>query len=288
MTISGKSKVYGVIGDPIGHSLSPAIQNAAFEASKLNCVFLAFRVKSEEVSKALDGIRALGIQGLNVTMPHKKAVISFLDEVDQNAKLLNAVNTIKNDNGKLYGLNTDGVGALEALRENGVEPKGKKVTLLGAGGAARAIAFALAKEANELSIVNRTLQSAAELADLLHQRFNSKVVAYTLSPLAIKATVAEADLLINASSIGMKPNVNLTPVKRRWLKKDLAVMDIVYNPTETKLAKDAKALGAKVITGVEMLIYQGAASFEFWTGCKAPVEVMRKAALSHLRRAQKG
>ena len=283
MAVSGKTKVYGVIGDPIEHSLSPAIQNAAFSASKLDCLFLAFRVKSDDIGKALSGMRALGIQGLNVTMPHKNAVISFLDEVEQNAKLLNAVNTIKNDDGRLYGLNTDGVGALNALRENGVEPKGKKVTLLGAGGAAKAIAFVLAGEVDELSIVNRTLQSAADLANLLYQKFSSKVFAYTLSPLAIKANLAEADLLINASSVGMKPNVNQSPVPRRWLKKDLAVMDIVYSPVETKLAKDAKASGAKVVSGVEMLVYQGAASFEFWTGRKAPIEVMKKAAIRNLR-----
>lgn len=288
MGISGKTKVYGVIGDPIEHSLSPVMQNAAFEAAKLDCVFLAFTVKSENVEKAAAGVRAMGIRGLNVTMPHKNAVVSFLDEVDPNAKLINAVNTVKNVGGKLYGLNTDGVGALNALRENRVDPKGKKVTLLGAGGAARAVAFALAGEADEICIVNRTLAAAADLANLLHERFNSKVFAYALSPLTVKATVAEADLLINASSIGMKPNANQTPVPRRWLKKDMAVMDIVYNPVETKLARDAKAAGAKVVSGVEMLIYQGAASFEFWTGCEAPVEVMRKAALNHLRMVQKG
>jgi shikimate dehydrogenase len=286
MVISGKTKVYGVIGDPVEHSISPTIQNAAFEAAELDCAFLTFKVSPDQVGIALSGMRALGIEGLNVTMPHKNAVIGFLDEVDQTAKLLNAVNTVKNEDGKLYGFNTDGVGALKALRENGVDPKGKKVTLLGAGGAARAIAFALAPEADELSIVNRTLKPAAELANLLHQTFNSKAVAYTLSPLAVKATLAEADLLINATSVGMKPNANQTPVKRQWLKPDLAVMDIVYDPIETKLAKDAKAAGAKVVSGVEMLIYQGAASFEIWTRCKAPVEVMRKAALNHLQRVQ--
>ena len=287
MAISGKTKVYGVIGDPIEHTLSPAMHNAAFEAAKLDCVFLAFKVKPEEVGKALEGMRALGIQGLNVTMPHKNAVIGFLDEVDENAKLLNAVNTIKNVDGKLCGFNTDGVGALRALRENGVEPKGKRITLLGAGGAARAIAFALGKEAEEVSIVNRTLQSAADLANLIHQKFKSKVFAYALSPFTIKACLAEADVLINASSVGMKPNASQSPVPRRWLKPDLAVMDIVYNPVETKLAKDAKAAGAKVVSGVEMLIYQGAASFEIWTGREALVEVMREAALSHLRKVQK-
>jgi len=287
MVVSGKTKVYGVIGDPIEHSLSPAMHNAAFEASKLDCVFLAFKVKSDGVGDAMSGMRALSIQGLNVTMPHKNAVISFLDEVDQTATLLNAVNTIKNNNGKLYGFDTDGVGALAALRENGFKAKGKKVVLLGAGGAARAIAFALAREADELSILNRTLKSAAELADLLKQEFNANVIAYTLSPLAVKANVADADLLINATSVGMKPNPKQTLVAPEWLKPDSAVMDIVYDPIETKLAKDAKAAGAKVVSGLEMLIYQGAASFEMWTGCSAPVEVMRKAALKQLKKAQK-
>ena len=287
MFVSGKTKVYAVIGDPIEHSLSPAMQNAAFEASKLDCVFLAFKVKSAEVGDAMSGMRALDIQGLNVTMPHKNAVISFLDEVDKTATCLKAVNTIKNKNGKLYGFNTDGVGALTALRENGVAPKGKKVVLLGAGGAARAVAFALAKEADEFSILNRTLNSAAQLASLLKQEFNANVIAYTLSSLAVKANLADADLLINATSVGMKTNAKQTLVAPGWLKPDLAVMDIVYDPIETKLAKDAKAAGARVVSGVEMLIYQGAASFEIWTGCSAPVEVMRKAALTQLQKVQK-
>ena len=287
MVVSGKTKVYAVIGDPIEHSLSPAMQNAAFEASKLDSVFLAFEVKSAQVGNAISGMRAFGIQGLSVTMPNKNSVVAFLDEVDRTAKLLGAVNTVKNDNGKLCGFNTDGVGALAALKANGVDPKGKKVALLGAGGAARAAAFALAKEAGELSILNRTLESAAELADLLKQEFNANVIAYALSPLAVKANVGEADLLINATSVGMKPNARQTLVAPEWLKPDSAVMDIVYDPIETKLARDAKAAGAKVVSGVEMLIYQGAASFEIWTGCSGPVEVMRKAALNQLKKEQK-
>ena len=217
-------------------------------------------------------------------MPHKNAVIPFLDEVDATARSFNAVNTIQNKEGKLYGFNTDAVGALKALRENGVDPKGKKVALFGAGGAARAIAFALGKEADELNIINRSLKPAAELADQLKQSLDAKVFVYTLSPFTVKANLAEADLLINATSVGMKPNANQTLIPRRLLKPDLAVMDIVYNPIETKLAKDAKAAGAKVVSGVEMLIYQGAASFEIWTGRSAPVEVMRKAALNSLQK----
>ncbi len=282
MVISGKTRVCGVIGDPIEHTLSPIMHNAAFKALKLDFAFLAFKVKAADVEKAVSGMRALGIHGLNVTMPHKSAVINYLDEVDQAAKAIGSVNTILNKDGRLFGFNTDGVGALQALRENGVEPRGKKVLLLGAGGAARAIAYTLAREADELVILNRTAKQAAELANLLKQTFDRKVVADTLSPNAIKDTLQDSDVLINATSVGMKPNANQTPVAFEWLRPDLAVMDIVYNPVETKLAKDAKAAGAKVVSGFEMLIYQGAASFEIWTGHSAPVEVMRHAALNHL------
>jgi shikimate dehydrogenase len=287
VTISGKTKVCGVIGDPIEHTLSPVMHNAAFEALKLDYTFLAFNVKPALVGDAVNGMRALGIVGLNVTMPHKKVVAPYLNEMDPTAKFLNAVNTIHNREGKLFGYNTDGVGALRALRENGVEPKGKKVLLLGAGGAATAIACTLAKETECLVILNRTPQPALELANLLHETLRRKVVGDALSPRAIKNNLADCDVLINATCVGMKPNADQTPVPAELLKPDLAVMDIVYNPIETKLAKDAKAAGAKVVSGVEMLIYQGAASFEIWTGCKAPVEVMRKAALNQLRKVQK-
>jgi len=258
------------------------MHNAAFEALKLDYVFLAFKVKPAEVGNAISGMRALTIHGLNVTMPHKSTVINYLDEIDQASKTIGSVNTILNKAGRLFGFNTDGIGALKALRENGVEPRGKKVLLLGAGGAARAIAYTLAQEADELVILNRTAKPATELTNLLKKAFNKKVIANALTPGTIKDNLVDSDVLINATSVGMKPNANQTPVAPEWLKADLAVMDIVYSPVETKLAKDAKAVGAKVVSGVEMLIYQGAASFEIWTSGKAPVEVMRKAALNHL------
>jgi len=282
MVISGKTRVCGVIGDPIEHTLRPIMHNAAFEALKLDYVFLAFKVKPAEVGNAISGMRALTIHGLNVTMPHKSTVINYLDEIDQASKTIGSVNTILNKAGRLFGFNTDGIGALKALRENGVEPRGKKVLLLGAGGAARAIAYTLAQEADELVILNRTAKPATELTNLLKKAFNKKVIANALTPGTIKDNLVDSDVLINATSVGMKPNANQTPVAPEWLKADLAVMDIVYSPVETKLAKDAKAVGAKVVSGVEMLIYQGAASFEIWTSGKAPVEVMRKAALNHL------
>jgi shikimate dehydrogenase len=282
MRISGKTRVCGVIGDPIEHTLSPAMHNAAFEQLKLDYVFLAFKVKAAEVENAIRGMRGLGIHGLNVTMPHKNAVIDYLDEVDETAKFLGSVNTILNDNGRLRGFSTDGAGALNALQENGVNPRGKKLLLLGAGGAAKAIAFALAKEVEELVLLNRTPEKTKALTEALSSEFDKKVTGETLTPRAIQKNMQDADILINATSVGMHPHVGQSLVAPQWLKPDLTVMDIVYNPTETKLAKDAKAAGARVISGVEMLIYQGAASFEIWTGCAAPVKVMRKTVLSEL------
>jgi shikimate dehydrogenase len=282
MTISGKTRVCGVIGDPIEHSLSPTIQNAAFNHLELDFVFLAFRVKAADLENAMRGMRGLGIHGLNVTMPHKSAVIGCLDEVDFTVRFLGSANTILNRDGKLSGFSTDGVGALKALLENGVDLSGKKVLLLGAGGAAKAIAFVLVPEVGELAILNRSTEKAEELAETLGHMFNRKVVGGALSPDAIKATLRDSDVLVNATSAGMKPNLNQSIVAPQWLRSDLTVMDIVYDPVETRLAKDAKAAGAKIVSGVEMLIYQGAASFEIWTGKPAPIEVMRKAALNKL------
>jgi shikimate dehydrogenase len=285
MVISGKTRVCGVIGDPIEHTLSPAIHNAAFDHLELDFVFLAFKVKAADLENAVRGMRGLGIHGLNVTMPHKSTVISFLDEVDSTVKFLGSANTILNKDGKLSGFNTDGVGALKALRENGAELSEKKMLLLGAGGAAKAIAFALAEEVGELVVLNRAAEKAAVLADALKRMFGKKIVGGALSPSAVQKNLQDADLLVNATSVGMHPNVNQSLVAPQWLKSNLAVMDIVYNPVETKLARDAKAAGAKVISGVEMLIYQGAASFKIWTGRSAPIEVMRRAALNKLSSA---
>jgi shikimate dehydrogenase len=282
MNASGKTRLYCVIGDPIEHSLSPVMQNAAFEALKLNCVFLAFKVAPSDVENALRGMRGLGICGMNVTMPDKNAVIENLDEVDEAAKFLESVNTIKNENGKLKGFSTDGIGALNALRKNDVSLSGKELVLFGAGGAARAIAFALAKEVEEITILNRTPEKTAKLSKELTRLHSKKVASGPLTTSAIKESLKNADILINATSVGMKHNSEITLVNPKLLRPDLTVMDIVYNPIETKLAKEAKTMGAKVINGLEMLIYQGAASFEIWTGLEAPVEVMRKAVLNNL------
>jgi len=282
MELSGKTKICGVIGNPIDHSLSPVMHNAAFNSLKLDFVFVAFRVKKAELESAIDGMRSLDIHGLNVTMPHKSAVIKYLDEIDSTANLIGAVNTILNNNGSLMGYATDGVGALKALEENGVDLAGKKLLLLGAGGAAKAIAFSTAKEAEELVILNRTVDNAKKLAEVLCRKLGKKTVGKALSPALVRENLQDVDVLINATPVGMHPNIDRSLVDPKWMRPDLSVMDIVYNPVETKLIKDAKTAGAKVISGVEMLIYQGAASFEIWTGHQAPIKVMKEAILNKL------
>jgi len=282
MKISGKTRVCGIIGDPIEHTLSPAMHNAAFEELNLDLVYVAFRVKREELRDALIGARSLDVLGLNVTMPHKNAVMKYLDEIDSTARSIGAVNTILNEKGSLVGYNTDGVGALEALKENGITPNGKKLLLLGAGGAGKAIAFQAAQEVEELIILNRTPQKAKKLAEVLRKEFNKKIKGNALSTEIIKEELRDADILVNATSVGMHPDVDQSLIPKNSLKPDLCVMDIVYSPLETKLAKDAKAVGAKVVSGIEMLVYQGAASFEIWTNHKAPVKAMKKAVLNKL------
>ena len=282
MEISGRTRVCCVIGDPIEHTLSPVMHNAAFDELNLNFIYLAFRVRREELRDAILGARSLNIHGLNVTMPHKTAVMRYLDEIDSTARSIGAVNTILNAGGKLVGYITDGVGALRALKENGVGLEGKKLLLLGAGGAGKAIAFHAAQEVKELRILNRTTRKSKELAEVLGKKFNKKVSGNSLSSELVKKELEDADILINATSVGMHPDVNRSLVDTSWLRPDLCVMDIIYNPLETKLAKDAKSVGAKVVSGIEMLVYQGAASFEIWTNNPAPVKAMREAVLNKL------
>jgi len=282
MKISGKTGVCGIIGDPVKHSLSPVMHNAAFEELNLDFVYVAFRVGREELREAIIGARSLDIHGLNVTMPHKNAVMRYLDEIDSTAKSIGAVNTILNDEGRLVGYNTDGVGALKALEENGITPNGKKLLLLGAGGAGKAIAFHAAREVEELIILNRTPKKAKKLAEVLRKESNKKIDGNKFSTEIMKQELRDADILVNATSVGMHPDVNQSLVSPSLLKPDLCVIDIIYNPLETKLAKDAKTVGAKVISGIEMLVYQGAASFEIWTNHPAPVKVMKQAVLNKL------
>jgi len=276
--VSGKTRLCGIIGDPIEHTMSPVMHNAAFEKMGVDYLYVPFRVKKEQLAKAIEGVRALNIRGLNVTIPHKVAIIPFLDGLDPLAEKIDAVNTIVNDEGILTGYNTDATGFLQALLERGIEPRGKNIVILGAGGASRAISFILAERGSNLVILNRLLELdwAEELASRLSQTFTKEVKALELDEENLAEVLEKADILVNATSVGMTPNVDETLVPFNRLKPGLVVFDIVYNPIKTRLLREAEQAGAETISGVDMLVWQGASAFEKWTGLKAPIELMRE------------
>jgi len=286
--INATTRLCGVIGDPVSHTLSPAMHNAAMASLGLDYAYLAFQVKSVELFAAIQGMKALGLRGLNVTIPHKVAVVQFLDELDPMAADIGAVNTIVNDEGRLKGYNTDAGGFLQSLRAAGFNPQSKRIVLLGAGGAARAIGFSLAQSGSYITVFNREieLEQAVLLAQNLSRVAKSKVSAFALDATNLKDTLQGADLLVNATSIGMNPNAGETPVPPDLLKQDLTVFDVVYSPLGTRLLLDARKQGCNAISGLEMLVRQGALSFELWTGQTAPLDVMRKAALAALNPAE--
>ena len=251
--IDAQTQLYGVIGNPVRHSLSPIIHNGAFRRMGLNAVYLAFEVK--DLKEAINGIRGLGIRGVSVTIPFKTEVIPFLDKVEDVAEKIKAVNTIVNKGGKLIGYNTDWCGVLEALEEK-VDLKGKRVVLLGAGGAARAIGFALKRRDCEVIVSNRTMDKGAVLA---------KELMCIHRPLS-SIEGLKADVIINATPVGMHPYKEESPLPKKVLKKGMTLMDIVYRPLQTKLLREAEAIGCLTINGLEMLSRQGAAQLEIWTG----------------------
>jgi len=281
--ITGKTKVCGLIGDPVAHSVSPAMHNAAFRALGLDYAYLPFRVRQEELPNAVAGLRALNVVGLNVTIPHKVAVMSFLNKLDPLAERMGAVNTIVNDGGVLTGYNTDASGFLQALRSKNIESEGKSIVILGAGGAAKGISFILAGAGASLVILNRTLSRAEELAAQVSQTYQRRVEAVVLNEKNMARALDRADILVNTTSVGMVPDIEQTPVPAGLLKPRLVVFDIVYNPLETRLLREAKAAGARTIDGLDMLVGQGALAFEKWTGQKAPLTVMKRAAIKALK-----
>ncbi len=264
-------KLFGVLGDPVSHSLSPVMHNAAFKALGMECEYHAFRVSPDNLEKALHGAHALGFGGLNLTIPLKEKALEIV-QPSELAKQIGAVNTIDFKQ-NIAGHNTDGIGAKMALSSAGIKITGKKVLLLGAGGAARAIAFQLAKDDAKVTIANRTLERAEALAKDVKKVGKVQASSYE----NLKDLIHDSDILINSTSVGMYPKVSATIVTSDMLHKDLAVFDIVYNPQNTMLLKEAKKAGATTIDGVMMLVFQGAESFKIWTGRTPPVDVMEKA-----------
>jgi shikimate dehydrogenase len=255
------------------------MHNAAFKDKGLNYVYVAFDVLPENLKYVIDGAKALGIVGFNVTIPHKIEIMKYLDEIDRDAQLIGAVNTIKIENGRAIGYNTDGIGARKALEEEIGKVKDKNIIIYGAGGAARAVAFELAKN-NNIIIANRTIEKAEKLAKEIAEKLNKEFCREVKFD-SLDADLEGVDIVINATPIGMYPNVNVEPiVKADKLREDMVVMDLIYNPLETVLLKEAKKVGAKAINGLGMLIYQGAVAFKIWTGVEPNVEVMKEAIIT--------
>ena len=277
MEINTDTQLCGVLGYPVQHSLSPAIHNAAFQHLGLNYIYLAFPV--EDVPHALQGIRALGnLRGFSVTIPHKVSVMAHLDTIDPTARHIGAVNTIVKSDHTLAGYNTDASGALLALRHAGIDLAGKRVALIGSGGAARAIAFGLALDTpiRKLTILAIEEDEREILARNLREGTTLPIDDHPLEDSMLESTLAQTQLLIHCTPVGMDPHTGETCVPQRVFHPDLTVMDIVYNPLDTRLLKEAHAAGCATIRGVDMFLHQAVAQFELWTGQPAPIPVMRQ------------
>lgn len=268
-SIDGGAQTFGIIGNPVRHSLSPLMHNAAFAALDMNCVYIP--LPTEDAGAAVAGLKALGFRGASVTIPHKESVKAWVDELDPIAAKIGAVNTLligsREDptDKRVFGYNTDWVGANQALEEK-IDLRGSRVLLVGAGGSARAIGFGLLEAGAEIILANRTVEKGEALASRLGCPFK---------PMARLEDV-QADVLVNTTSVGMTPDDDRTPVSGDLLENFSVVMDIVYSPLETRLLREAANAGCRTVDGLAMLLYQGVAQFELWTERKAPVEVMRE------------
>jgi shikimate dehydrogenase len=276
--IDAKTGVCALIGHPVGHSLSPPLHNAAFDALGLPFVYVAHDVRPGEVGKALDGIRALGYRGLSVTIPHKVEAMRFVDEVDEIARGIGCINTVVNDDGRLRGFNSDGLGALDALREAGADPAGRRTLVLGSGGAARALAVTIARESPpaELVILGVDAPELERLTADVSARGRVPVRCGGLSAASVLREAAACEILLHCSPVGMHPNAEQSLVPPEALRPGLVVFDAVYNPRRTRLLRDAAAAGCRTVEGVEMFLGQAYVQFELWTGVKAPREIMRR------------
>jgi len=273
MHISGKTKIVGIFGYPIEHSLSPYMHNAAFKHLHLDFCYVPFLVDPESLPAAVKALKALSIVGVNVTIPHKEKVVSFLDDLSEEAKFIGSVNTIINSKGKLVGLNTDGKGFMSSLAEAGINISGKKILLIGAGGAARAVSYYLCKTASHLFIYNRTARRAESLQTHLSQ-LNKNVSTVNEDSINSGLFIRDIDMIVNSTPLGMKSDDPM-PFNTTLLKAHQIVCDLIY--ADTPLIKAASKVGCKTLNGLGMLLWQGALAFREWTGLEPPIEIMREA-----------
>lgn len=279
LRITGKTTVIGIFGYPVEHSLSPLMHNTAFKHLNIDYCYVPFPVHPDKVGEAVAAIRALRLRGVNVTIPHKQAVIPFLDEISPEARIIGAVNTIVNRDGALKGYNTDGQGFVRSLREDaGMDPAGKTVILLGAGGSARGVGVQLALAgAKKVYLVNRTPEKAEEIAKVIADNTKAQAEVLPWTKEALEQALGTAQIIVNTTSIGMFPYyASVPPVITALLRPGILVADLVYNPVETGFLTAAAEKGCATLSGLGMLLYQGAIAFELWTGQPAPVTAMQE------------
>ncbi len=282
-SISPSTQICAVIGNPIAHSLSPAIHNAAFLELDLDFVYVAYRV--EDVKNALAGMRALNnFRGMSVTIPHKTSIIKYMDEVTEVDRSIGSINTVINEHGKLLGFGTDGPGALKAIIDAGVEIGGKRVLMLGSGGAARAISFTLARNTRlkDLSILDVNEIMFQQLAADLRAGTDAFIKSELLTDKSLETAMEKADIIIHCTPVGMQPNKDSSLIPAELFRLNQVVFDVVYTPLETKLLAEARSCGLKVISGIDMFINQAVLQFERFTGVDAPVDVMRRIVMERL------
>lgn len=288
MNVLGSTRVIGVFGHPISHSLSPVMQNAAVRALNIDYVYVPFHVMPKDLAKAVEGIRALQIAGVNVTIPHKERIIDYLDEVSEYSREIGSVNTVINLNGVLKGDTTDGPGFIRSAETAWGDLRGCRAIILGAGGSAKAVAFALARIGCKIVVANRTYKRAVELVESLTAAFGNKnkgFEAVELEREELAGRLEDADLLVNTTSVGMFPDVDGIPLPPDLLHPKLMVYDLVYNPVRTRLVDEARRRGARAMTGLGMLVHQGALSLKMWTNLDPPIDVMEQAVIEHFKKA---
>ncbi len=275
MNISGKTKVVGLLGWPVEHSLSPAMHNAAFRHLDMDYCYVTFPVRPDLLGDAVKGIKGLGLGGANVTVPHKESVIPFLDEISEEAVFIGAVNTIKNENGRLTGFNTDCRGFMRSLSEAGIEVRDKRILIIGAGGASRAIGYYLCKEASSIFLFDVDSNKAGLLKEHLN-KLKGNVALVGADAIKSKELFSDTDIVINATPLGLRPDDPM-PVDISLIKNSHIICDLIYK--ETPFLREANKKGCKTMDGLGMLLWQGVFAFEIWTGIMPPVEVMREALL---------
>lgn len=275
--LDARTQTCAIFGHPVGHSLSPAIHNAAFAALGLNCVYVAHDVQPADLPAAMSGIRALGYRGLSITIPHKVAALALVDEVDDTARRIGCINTVVNEGGLLKGRNTDGLGALGALRAANVNLEQSHVVVLGSGGAARAIAVSLLAEAapRKLTLLGFVEPELSALANTLRNQKKSEIAVGQLNRAGLENALRNADLVLHTTPVGMEPKSEESVVPEALLHPGLTVFDAVYTPRRTRLLRDATARGCRTVEGLEMFLGQALVQFHLWTGKPAPKDVMR-------------